>query len=447
MSYSPASLDPREILEIRKRHLGRNLSLSYREPLKIVRGRGQYLFDADGRRYLDCVNNVTHVGHCHPRVVGAACAQMRELNTNTRYLHPELAAYVEELTDRFPEPLNVCFLTCTGSEAMDLALRMARTMTGRRDVIALAGAYHGHTQAILKISHYKFAGPGGAGCPPTTHLAPTPCAYRGFHRNSPVPAGPRYAEDVAELVRLMIDERRPPAAFVAESMLGVGGQVILPDDYLPGVYDAVRRAGGVCIADEVQTGFGRCGSHLWAFETQGVVPDIVALGKPMGNGHPMSAVITTERVADAFHNGMEYFNTFGGNPVSCAVGRAVLQVIDDEDLQGNAARVGGRLLGMLRQLGDQHELIGDVRGLGLFIGIELVTDRNTREPAEREAHELVERMKDRGILLSVDGPLHNVIKFKPPMVFNNDNADELVSSLDQVLETMAPRNRDAVMVG
>jgi 4-aminobutyrate aminotransferase-like enzyme len=425
-----------ELLASRQKHFGRGLSLAYRSPLTIIRGQGQYLYDEEGRRYLDGVNNVCHVGHCHPEVVAAAHEQMQTLNTNTRYLHPQLSAYVQELSARFPDPLRVCYLVNSGSEAMDLALRMARVTTGRRDVVALAGAYHGHTQALIKISHYKFAGSGGAGCPPTTHIAPVPCTYRGYYRASDPLAGRRYAEDVAELMRLMMDERRSPCAFVAESMLSVAGQIVLPDGYLKGVYEAVRNVGGLCIADEVQTGFGRCGSHFSAFESQGVVPDIVALGKPMGNGHPLAAVVTTEEVADNFDNGMEYFNTYGGNPVSCAVGRAVLRVIDKEGLMAHAAEVGSHLIAGLQALQSRHEVIGDIRGRGLFAGVELVGDRSTLEPARTHAQTTIEGMKDRGILLSVDGPFRNVIKIKPPMVFDRDNADELVGALDEVLTAL-----------
>ena len=294
-----------EILETRQRHFGRGLSLSYREPITILRGQGQYLFDENGKRYLDCVNNVCHVGHCHPQVVEAASTQMAELNTNTRYLHPQLAAYVAELTARFPRPLNICYLTCSGSEAVDLALRMARTVTGYRQILALESAYHGNTRAAIDVSHYKFSGPGGNGCPPETKVLPMPCTFRGRYRSADAAPGEAYALELEQKLEKMLAAGEPPAAFIAESILGVGGQVILPTRYLAGVYPAVRRAGGLCIADEVQVGFGRCGSHRWAFEMQKVIPDIVTLGKPIGNGHPLAAVITTEEISNAFDNGME----------------------------------------------------------------------------------------------------------------------------------------------
>ena len=416
---------PEQLLALRRRHLGRGLSLSYREPLTIVRGSGAYLYDERGRAYLDCVNNVCHVGHADPRVVEAAATQMRELNTNTRYLHPNLSRYVRELAARFPDPLSVVYLVCTGSEATDLALRLARNHTGAREVVVLESAYHGNTRAAIEVSPYKFDGPGGGGRPETTRVAPLPCGYRGRHRDP--------AAEVERIVEALRDDGGGPAAFLCESMLGVAGQIVLPEGYLARAYAATRKAGGVCIADEVQVGFGRCGSDLWSFQMQGVVPEIVILGKPIGNGHPIGAVITTPEISEAFDNGMEYFNTFGGNPVSCAAGLAVLEVIEEQGLQAHAGRVGEELLERLVELKLRHRLIGDVRGRGLFLGIDLVSDRETLEPAPEAAHQLVEAMKERGILLSVDGMLHNVIKFKPPMVFAREDGERLVQNLDEAL--------------
>lgn len=417
-----------ELLASRRTHLGPSLSISYRSPLHIVRGWRQYLYDAEGREYLDCVNNVAHVGHSHPRVVEAARRQMAVLNTNTRYLHENLVEYIERLAATLPEPLRVVYLVCSGSEANELALRLARAHTHRQEAIVVDAAYHGNTNALIDLSPYKFDGPGGRGKPVWVHKAPVPDTFRGPHRGAD--AGSRYAESVAEAAR----SSRGLAAFFCESALGCGGQIVLPDGYLRDAYAAVRESGGVCVADEVQTGFGRAGTHFWTFETQGVVPDIVTLGKPIGNGHPMGAVITTPEIASSFANGMEYFNTFGGNPVSCAVGLAVLDVVRDEGLQENARRAGEYLLGELRGLQARHPLIGDVRGLGLFIGIELVRNLATLEPANYEASYLVERMKERGVLLSTDGPFHNAIKIKPPLVFSREDADRLVRNLDVVLE-------------
>jgi 4-aminobutyrate aminotransferase-like enzyme/Ser/Thr protein kinase RdoA (MazF antagonist) len=426
-----------EILSIRGSHVGRNLSVSYSQPLKIVRGEGQYLFDADGRRYLDLVNNVCHVGHCHPRVVAAGQGQMAELNTNTRYLHDNLAEYALRLTATFPDPLNVCFFVCTGTEANDLALRLARTHTGTREIIVLEHAYHGHSPSLIEIGTYKCEGPGGEGLAEHAHKAPIPDAYRGTHRGPD--AGARYAEEVRRIVARLSWEGRPPGALMAESLIGCGGQVIPAPGFMSGAFDATREAAGVCIADEVQVGFGRAGSHFWAFEALDVVPDIVTLGKPIGNGHPMAAVVTTPEIAESFVTGMEYFNTFGGNPVSCAIGLAVLEVIESEGLQEHARVLGERFLEGFREMKPRHGLIGDVRGLGLFLGVELVRDHDTLEPADTEAAVVVDAMRHRGFLLSTDGPFHNVLKIKPPMVLSAADVDEVITALDEVLAEVEVR--------
>ena len=430
---APAGRSGGEILEARRAHVGPSLSVSYRRPLTIVRGWMQHLFDADGRAYLDAVNNVPHVGHSHPRVVEAGQRQMAVLNTNTRYLHERLAEYAERLTATLPAPLRVCYFVNSGSEANELALRLARACTGSRETIVVDVAYHGNTNAAVEISPYKFDGPGGAGAPPHVHVVPTPDVYRGVYRGTAPDLGARYATHVAAAVDRLTGAGARPGAFIAESILSCAGQIVLPTGYLAGAYEAVRAAGGVCIADEVQVGFGRVGSHLWAFETQGVVPDIVTMGKPIGNGHPLGAVVTTPDIARAFANGMEYFNTFGGNPVSCAIGLAVLDVVRDEGLQDRARDVGGRLLDGLRALAGRHALIGDVRGLGLFVGVEFVRDPETREPAGHEAGLVANRMRDRGVLVSTDGPFHNVLKIKPPLCFGAADADRLVSTLDGIL--------------
>jgi 4-aminobutyrate aminotransferase-like enzyme len=351
------------------------------------------------------------------------------LNTNTRYLHDSIIQYAERLLATLPPPLEVVFFVCSGSEANELALRLARAHTGAEDFIVVDGAYHGNTQALIEISPYKHDGPGGKGTPPHVHKALMPDPYRGRYKGYGLETGRAYAQHIVEI----IEESSPLAGFIVESVLGCGGQIVLPEGYLREAFAAVRAAGGVCIADEVQVGFGRVGSHFWGFETQGVVPDIVTMGKPIGNGHPLAAVATTRAIADSFANGMEYFNTFGGNPVSCGVGTAVLDIIQTEQLQQNALAVGNHLLARLTALMDRHPLVGDVRGLGLFIGIELVKSRETLEPAAWEASYVVERMKEEGILLSTDGPLHNVIKLKPPLVFTHADADLLVDTLDKIL--------------
>ncbi|HET9982608.1 MAG TPA: aminotransferase class III-fold pyridoxal phosphate-dependent enzyme [Longimicrobiales bacterium] len=420
-----------ELLSVRRERIGPSLSVSYRRPLHIVRGWMQHLYDDAGRGYLDCVNNVAHVGHSHPRVVDALARQARVLNTNTRYLHESLLRYAERLTATLPEPLRVCFFVCSGSEANELALRLARTHTRRSDVVVLDAAYHGNTTSLVGISPYKFDGPGGAGRPPGTHVVPLPDPYRGPYRGED--AGRRYAEHVLQATRDAERAGRGVAAFFAEPLPGCGGQIVPPDGFLAEAFRHVRAAGGVAVADEVQVGFGRAGSHFWAFQADGAVPDIVTMGKPIGNGHPLGAVVTTPEIAGSFANGMEYFNTFGGNPVSCAVGLAVLDVIEQEELQERARRVGARLLDGLRGLMARHDLVGDVRGRGLYLGVELVTDRDAQGPAPRHASYVVERMRDRGILLSTDGPLHNVIKIKPPLQFSEEDADRVVAELDEVL--------------
>ena len=396
------------ILEARSRLLGRNLSVAYEKPLNIVRGEMQYLFDDEGRRYLDAYNNVAHVGHCHPKVVAAGQQQMALLNTNTRYLSELIIRYAERITATLPESLSVCYFVNSGSEANELALRLARAHTKARDLIVLEHAYHGNTTTLIDISPYKHDGPGGDGPPSWVHKVPLPTSS----------SDAQVVIEIAGEIRL--------CGFVAESMPSVAGQIVLPDGYLQKVYEAVRAAGGVCIADEVQTGYGRIGTHFWGFEKYGVVPDIVVLGKPIGNGHPIGAVITTKAIAESFDNGMEFFSTFGGNNVSCAIGLAVLEVVQEEELQAHALQVGEHLLKGLRELQSHHGIIHDIRGSGLFIGVELVRDE---APATTEARRIVNRMREEGILLGTDGPFHNVLKIRPPMPFSDSDADQLLSTL------------------
>ncbi len=422
-----------ETLAARRRLMGRSLSLSYRRPLKIVRGWRQHLFDDEGRAYLDAYNNVPLVGHGHPRVVRAVQEQLALLNTNTRYLHDNAVSYAERLTRLLPEPLRVCHFVSSGSEANELALRLARAVTRQDDVIVLEHAYHGNTQKLVDVSPYKFSGPGGEGQKGFVHVAPLADDYRGAYRRGDPLAGRKYASHVAEIVQRLQAQGRGAATFLAETLPSVGGQIVFPEGYLAEAYRHVRAAAGVCIADEVQVGFGRLGTHLWGFESQGVVPDIVVLGKPIGNGFPLGAVITTPAIADAFATGMEYFSTFGGNPVACAAGLAVLDVLAEERLQDHALRVGGRLQAGLRALMERHALVGDVRGSGLFLGLELVRDRATLEPATEEAAYVVNRLRERGILTGTDGPHDNVLKLRPPLVFTEADAHLLVATLDDVL--------------
>jgi 4-aminobutyrate aminotransferase-like enzyme len=430
-SAGTSEIDPLAILDERSKRLGRNLSISYQSPLTIVRGFGQYLLDHTGRRYLDTVNNVSHVGHEHPRVVRAGQRQMAVLNTNTRYLHPNIIRFSDELLSTFPAPLEVAFVVNSGSEANELAMRLAKTYTGHRDMVVVQVGYHGNTNACVEISSYKFDGKGGTGAPEHVHVVPIPDAYRGLYRGSD--AGAHYARHVAQAVQAIRQKGRGVAAFICESVLSCGGQVVLPDGYLRDAYAAIRKSGGLCIADEVQTGVGRAGDHFWAFEAQGVVPDIVTVGKPIGNGHPLGVVVTTRAIADAFANGMEYFNTFGGNPVSCAIGSEVLRVVRDEGLQAHAKELGRYLTAGLIELMERFDSIGDVRGPGLFLGFELVKDRTSLEPATAQAGYLVNRMRECGILMSTDGPFNNVIKIKPPMVITRRDIDYLLRTLEVVL--------------
>lgn len=423
--------------EKRKTVLGSSLSLSYADPIHVVRGVGAHLYDDTGRRYLDTVNNVPHVGHANPRVAAAIARQSRVLNTNTRYLHTGIVALGEELLAHFPAPLEVMFLVCSGSEANELALRMARCHTGRDGVVCLEGGYHGNTGGLVEISHYKFAGPGGAGASERVVAAAMPDVYRGRFRRgcgfSDEELGSRYAAKVGDAAKVLGDRGHGVAAFVAEPILSCGGQIEPPPGYLEAAYRHVRGAGGVCVADEVQVGFGRVGDAFWGFELHGVVPDIVTLGKPMGNGHPVAAVVTTRDIADSFANGMEYFSTFGGNPVSCAAARAVLAEIGERGLVAHSREVGAGLLGGFAELAARHAPVGDVRGRGLFLGLEIVRDRETREPWPEACTYIVNRARQLGVLLSADGPCHNVLKVKPPMVFGEDDAALLVETLDAIL--------------
>jgi 4-aminobutyrate aminotransferase-like enzyme/murein DD-endopeptidase MepM/ murein hydrolase activator NlpD len=423
-----AALDPQHLLQERKKMLGRSLSLSYQAPLTIVRGDDVYLIDHRGQKYLDTVNNVAHVGHEHPQVVQAGQGQMALLNTNTRYLHPAIVELAEALLATFPPELSVVHFVNSGSEANELALRMAKTVTRQRDMIAVEVGYHGNTNACIEVSSYKFDGKGGSGAPEHTHIVPLPDAFRGKYRGENT--GPAYAAHIQEQIDAIQAKGRNVAAFIGESIISCGGQIELPEQYLALAYAAVHSAGGLCIADEVQVGCGRVGSHFWGFQVHGVIPDIVTIGKPLGNGHPLAAVVCTPAVANAFANGMEYFNTFGGNPVSCAIGKAVLEVVKNENLQQHAWEVGNYLKNGLVELQKKYPIIGDVRGQGLFLGFEL-TDAQ-RQPLPEQTAYLANRMKMLGILMSTDGPDHNVLKIKPPMTFGFGHADDLINRLATV---------------
>ena len=425
-------LSTEEILTKRNNNLGSSLSVSYEQPLHMVRGFKQWLYEADGRRYLDTVNNVAHVGHQHPKVIAAAKNQINVLNTNTRYLNQNIIDFSESLLATFPEELCVIHFVNSGSEANELAMRMVEAYNGQRNMIAVEVGYHGNTNRTIDISSYKFDGKGGKGRPENTQIVAMPDTYRGIYPEGDG-VGEKYAMHVTESIEAFGKEGKKIGGYIAESILSCGGQIVLPKGYLKKAYEIVRAENGLCIADEVQVGFGRVGEKFWGFELQGVIPDIVTLGKPIGNGHPLAAVVCTRKVADAFANGMEFFNTFGGNPVSCAIGKAVLDVIQEENLQANALEVGNYLKVNLEGLKSKYPIIGDVRGRGLFLGIELVTDLEKKLPGAEQCSYLVNRMRARGILTSSDGPDHNVLKIKPPMCFEKKDANYLLRNMELVL--------------
>jgi 4-aminobutyrate aminotransferase-like enzyme len=430
-----------DVVSVRRRHIARSQRNYYRTPMNLVRGRDVWFHDEDGLAYLDSLNNVTHVGHAEPRVTAAATRQLRKLNTNSRFVYPQIASYVQKLVATLPDPLEVVFLVCTGSEANDLALRIARQVTGRQHIVNIDGAYHGNTGVVTGISPNRYKGPGGAGAPATTHEVVIPDRYRSTYGYDDPDAGAKYARDAAAVIERISADGRAPAAFIAESLMGSGGNIVFPDGYLDGVFTAARRAGALCVSDEVQVGVGRLGPW-WGFELQGVVPDIVTMGKPLGNGHPLAAVVTTREIADAFDTGMKYFNTFGGNPVSCAIGEAVLDIVEQDGLRENAVSVGGYFAESLRELQRRQPLIGDVRAEGLYLGVELVRDRTTKVPATEQAFMVTELMKERGVIVFPNGVHDNVLKIKPPMTFRREHVDLYVDALDEVLSL--PELRSAV---
>ena len=423
------SVSNNDLITYRKQHIGKSLTLQYHVPLKIVRGSGQYLMDDFGRKYLDTVNNVAHVGHEQYQVVKAGQQQMALLNTNSRYLHKNINILAQELIKTLPPELNVLHFVNSGSEANELAIRMAKIYTEEEDIIASEVGYHGNTNMCIDISSYKFDGKGGKGKPEHTHIFPLPDAFRGKYKDKN--AGENYAEEVKKQIEDVHKKGRGVAAFIIEPIISCGGQIELPKGFLKKTYAYIKNANGLCISDEVQTGCGRMGKTFWGFQLHDVVPDIVTIGKPLGNGHPVAAVACTQEVANKFANGMEYFNTFGGNPVSCAIATEVLQTIKREKLQENALLVGDFLKSELKKLALTYPIIGDVRGQGLFLGVEL-TD-HTLNPLPLQTDYVINRMKDFGILMSSDGPDNNVLKIKPPMVFNIENAKELILYLQNIL--------------
>jgi 4-aminobutyrate aminotransferase-like enzyme len=422
------------LLARRRSALAQSQETYYRRPMQIVRGWRQYLLDDAGRAYLDAINNVAHVGHGQPQVVAAAQRQMTRLNTNNRFVYASLVEFAERLQALLPEALSVVFLVNSGSEANDLALRLARTYTGSEHVLTIDGAYHGNTTAVYEVSTSILDNPTAAkAVKPYIHPVLQPNTFRGPHGADDPQAGRKYAAAVEAVLADLQARGARPAAFIGECLLGAPGGILPPAGYFPRVYTAVRAAGGVCIADEVQVGLGRVGTHMWAFEMQGVVPDIVTLGKPLGNGFPVSAVVTTPVIAEAFRQKFTYFNTFGGNPVACAAGLAVLDVLRAEGLQAQARDVGAYFKAGLEGLLARHPLVGAVYGQGLYLGVDLVRDRESRAPATAEAMAVCERMRDYGIIVYPTGDYYNILKIKPPLVFTRANADFFVTQLDRVL--------------
>jgi len=408
--------------------MGPAYRLFYDRPLHFVRGEGVWLYDADGRKYLDMYNNVPHVGHCHPQVVAAICRQAETLNTHTRYLHENVVNLAERLTGKLPDELDTAMFCCTGSEANELALRIARASTGGTGIIVTDYAYHGNTQAIYEISTDSIP---ADEVPDHVVTVPEPDTYRGSHRGAD--AGERYAARVHDAIELLQSRGIKPAAFVIDTIISSSGVVSPPAGYLSKVAGIIRAAGGLFVADEVQPGFGRTGENFWGYEADDFVPDIVTMGKPMGNGHPLSAIVTRRELVDDFGKRADYFNTFGGNPVSCAAGLAVLDVIENENLQQNALDVGRHIVDGLWNLAETHECIGDVRGTGLFLALELVTDRDERTPATELVAKVVNDLRDRGVLTGSIGPDANILKLRSPLVLSKADADYMLGILGEVL--------------
>lgn len=421
------------LLERRHRLLGKAYRLFYDQPVHIVRGEGVWLYDSEGNKYLDVYNNVPHVGHCHPYVVEAMCKQAKVLNTHTRYLHENVLDYAEKLTNRFPDGLDIAMFACTGTEANELALRLARARTGASGMIVTDHAYHGTSWAIAQITTcYKSSEIRGD----NIVTVPAPDSFRGLYADDGQ-AADKYADHLHVAIETLARNGHRPAAFIVDTIFSNEGLPTVPPGYLAKAVEIVRQAGGLFVADEVQPGFGRLGSHFWGFDSHGVVPDIATMGKPMGNGYPISAVVTTEEVVEAFQRNSHYFNTFGGTPVACAAALAVLEVVEEEGLQANALKTGNHLIDGLRKIAANNGIIGDIRGRGLFLGIDLVRDHDSREPATAETGKAVNLLKERGVLINSTGVYDNILKIRPPLVFSMENADLLLESLNAVLEEVA----------
>ena len=421
-----------EVIKRRHQVISPIFSLSYDEPIKMEKAAFQYMYDADGNTFLDAYNNIPLVGYSHPKVFSEAKKQMSKLNTNTRYLYDKLPEYAEKLLLKFPDKLNKIYFVNSGSEASDLAIKLAYAHTKLNKIMVIENGYHGHTQRGIDISDYKFNHKNGQGQKDYIIKVPMPDAFRGKYIKSDGNLGSMYATDAIDIMK---NSKSSVAAFIGEPILGCGGQVILPKGYLNKIYKSVRKQGGVCISDEVQTGFGRLGNHFWGFEMHNVIPDIVIIGKPMANGHPIGAVVTTNEVAESFGKGVEFFSSFGGNPISCAIGMSVLDVIVEEGLQENARDVGEYYMSLFKNLQKKYPCIGDVRGLGLFIGIEIVKE-NSKIPDTKLAKKIKNELRNRNILVGTDGPFDNVIKTKPPLCFTKENAKMVVFNIEKILNKL-----------
>lgn len=419
------------LLQRRNSAMGPAYRLFYQKPLHLVRGEGVWLHDANGEKYLDCYNNVASVGHCHPRVVDALARQAATLNTHTRYLHENVVNYAERLGATLPGDLSVCMFVCTGTEANDLAFRIARTVSGNQGAIVTEESYHGNSMVVTELSTAEYP---ASQRPDYLAAIEPPNPYRGSYRRGEPALGAKYASLAGTAIEQLADRGQRPAMFLADSIFDSNGPLTAPKGYFHRVYDQVRAAGGLCVADEVQSGLCRLGDNMWGFEDSGVIPDIVTLGKPIGDGHPLAAVVTTPKIAAKFAREFHYFNTFGGNPVSTAVGLAVLDVIEQENILNNVKEVGAYLGERLKNLATRQPLIGDVRGKGLFYGLEIVRDHETLEPGATEAKTISDNLRANGVLVSTTGPLHNIIKIRPPMVFSMANADHLLEQLEQAMK-------------
>jgi len=422
-----------ELLRRRESAMGPAYRLFYEKPVHLVRGEGVWLHDSEGRKYLDCYNNVASVGHCHPHVVDALTRQASTLNTHTRYLHDHVVNYAERLAATLPGDLSVCMFVCTGTEANDLAFRMARTVTGNQGAIVMENAYHGNSIVVTELSTEEYP---AAERPDYLVAIEPPNPYRGSYRHGEPALGAKYAAFAGDAIEDLAERGHQPAMFLCDSIFDSNGALTAPKGYFHQVYDQVRATGGLCVADEVQSGLCRLGDHMWGFEDSGVIPDIVTMGKPIGDGHPLAAVVTTPAIAEEFSRKFHYFNTFGGNPVSAAAGLAVLDVIEREKILQNVHDVGAFLGSKLKALAEKYELVGDVRGKGLFYGVEIVRDRATLEPGEAEAQGVREFLRENGVLAGTTGPLNNVVKIRPPMVFSKSNAELLLETLEQALDSV-----------